>query len=109
MSERVLVEFECPKHHLFARVVATHDGTVVVFPAIAYLDVGNRPGTVRHRREPEEHRQTLVDDNWSHTVICSCKRPQLLTQGEVEIQLREWKRFNSRSPKPRRIVLRTRL
>jgi hypothetical protein len=106
MTERVMVEFECPKHHLYARVVATSDGIVVVFPAMDLVDVG-KPGKLRHRREPVEHRQTLGDDRtWIDVVICSCRRPQRLTQPDVEVQLREWERFNSQRSKPRRIVWR---
>ena len=107
MTERVMVQFECPKHHLYASVVATSDGIVVVFPAMDLLDVSDQPGKLRHRREPVEHRQRLGDDRtWIDVVICSCRRPQRLTQPQVEVQLREWERFNSQRSKPRRIVLR---
>jgi hypothetical protein len=114
MSERVLVEFVCPgPRHILARVVATGEGSIatgegiaVVFPALVYLDDGNKPGTVKNRRLPVEHRRPLLGEFvWGETVMCGCKRRRHLSQPAVESQVREWQKFNAHSIKPRRVIL----
>jgi len=110
MTDRVLVEFVChpQKGHVYARVVEAPSGRKVVIPSTAYADIGPRPGTVRVRRAPVEQRLAVnTDENWGLSVLCACGRPRLLTLSQVELQLREWGRFNSTSAKPRRVVLDT--
>ena len=116
MTERVLVEIVCPRRrHLLARVVATGEGSIatgegiaVVFPAFVYVDPGDQPGTVKNHRLPVEHRRPLLGEHvWGETVMCGCKRRRHLSQPYVEVQLREWARFDAHSMNPRCVILNT--
>jgi hypothetical protein len=109
VTERVIIEFTCKRRgHMFATVVKTATGDhEVVIPSTAYTDLGPRPGTVRVKRLNVEQRMPVetADVQWSLTVLCACGARRFLTVSMVELQLREWRKFNALSGQPRRIWL----
>jgi hypothetical protein len=109
--ERVLVLFVCPRRgHEYARVVQNGPTCELVIPKMAYVDVGPRPGTVRHKLSESEFRRVISEpgtetEHWSMAVLCKCGKRREISSNEVGVQLREWAKFNSVSRRPRVVPL----
>jgi hypothetical protein len=105
MTGQLRVLFTCRRRgHIYARIVETNDGPVVMITNTAYTDLGPKPGTVRKRLFAEEQKFALGEgENWGTDMVCGCRAPaRWLPSGACEVQLREWEKYNR--PDVRRVV-----